>query len=129
MTYLLDTHVWLWMLAEPDRLGQTTELLEDTSNDLLLSAASSWEIVIKHGLGRLPLPEPPSSFVPSRMRRSGVTPIGVDHSDVLAVEHLPPLHRDPFDRVLIAQATVRGIPLVTRDAVFAEYGVQVVTIR
>jgi PIN domain nuclease of toxin-antitoxin system len=129
MTYLLDTHVWLWMLSEPDRLGRAADLLEDARNELLVSAASSWEIVIKHGLGRLPLPEPPSSFVPSRLRRSGVTPIGIDHADVLAVEHLPPLHRDPFDRVLIAQASRRGVPVVTRDPVFGDYSVEVVLVR
>jgi PIN domain nuclease of toxin-antitoxin system len=129
MTYLLDTHVWLWMLSEPDRLGRAADLLEDARNELLVSAASSWEIVIKHGLGRLPLPEPPSSFVPSRLRRSGVAPIGIDHADVLAVEHLPPLHRDPFDRVLIAQASRRGVPVVTRDPVFGDYSVEVVLVR
>ena len=71
MTVLLDTHVWLWMLADPDRLGALRPLIEDESNALLLSAASSWEIAIKHASGRLPLPEPPTIFVPSRIRATG----------------------------------------------------------
>jgi PIN domain nuclease of toxin-antitoxin system len=123
--YLLDTHVWLWMQATPDRLrAQTRHLLEDTTNELLLSAASAWEIAIKHRIGKLPLPEEPSTYVPDRMRRSGVIPLPVEHAHVLRTSSLPDHHQDPFDRVLVAQAQVFGIPIITVDTKLHAYDVE-----
>lgn len=122
MTVLLDTHVWLWMLADPDRLGALRPRVEDESNALLLSAASSWEIAIKHASGRLSLPEPPATFVPSRIRATGVTPIAIEHTHALAVASLPPHHRDPFDRLLVAQALAFDVPLATADPAVQAYG-------
>ena len=78
--YLLDTQVWLWMLGEPGRMRpEVLTLLTDPDNDVLLSAASGWEIAIKYRLGKLGLPEPPRSFVPDRMRRTGTTALAVEH--------------------------------------------------
>lgn len=125
MKALLDTHVWLWMLTDPARLGSALPFLEDASNELFFSAASSWEISIKHALGRLPLPEPPSAYVPARIRTTGVTPLAVGHSHALAVADLPDHHRDPFDRLLVAQAVVEGVPLITADDVLTRYNVEV----
>jgi PIN domain nuclease of toxin-antitoxin system len=118
---LLDTHVFLWLQTEPERLGGHLTLVEDRANTLLLSAASSWEIAIKFGLGRLPLPEPPDRYVPTRMRAIGAEALPIEHSHALAVVALPALHRDPFDRLLIAQAEATGAALLTADPAVAQY--------
>jgi PIN domain nuclease of toxin-antitoxin system len=125
--YLIDTHVWLWMQADPDRLDDDTrQLLEDTANQLLLSAASAWEISINYQLGKLPLPEQPTSYVPDRMRRSGTTPLPIEHAHALRTSELPDHHNDPFDRVLVAQAQLLDIPIVTVDQRIAAYDVAIV---
>jgi PIN domain nuclease of toxin-antitoxin system len=125
--YLLDTHVWLWLLAEPHRLSDgTRELLADADSSLLLSAASSWEITIKYRLGRLPLPEPPRTFIPDRIRRSGMTPLSVEHDHVVRVADLPDHHGDPFDRLLVAQAQALSVPLVTADRTLTAYDITLV---
>ena len=121
MKLLLDTHLLLWAAGEPKRLPKGIRiLLEDRDNELLFSAASLWEVVIKSGLGR-------KDFrVEARLLRRGLLdngyselPIFSDH--VVATESLPPIHKDPFDRVLVAQATVEGITLLTNDPVVAQY--------
>lgn len=127
MRYLLDTHVWLWMQASEERIRPDVLVtLRDPRNVLLLSAASSWEIAIKWQMGRLPLPEPPSSYVPTRMLRSGVDGLPIAHAHALHVATLPAHHRDPFDRLLVAQAQVERIPIVTSDTVFGAYDVTVI---
>ena len=121
MKILLDTHLLLWAAGEPKRLTVTARrLIENRDNELLFSSASLWEVVIKRGLGR-------SDFqVDPRLLRRGLLdngygelPIVSDH--VVAIESLPPIHKDPFDRVLVAQATVEGITLLTTDSVLAQY--------
>lgn len=127
MTYLLDTHVWLWMATAPERLGsRTTEIVTDPAVRLLLSAASAWEIAIKHRLGRLPLPTPPETYVPDRMRLLGVDGLQVAHAHALRVASLPQHHHDPFDRLLIAQAQLEGLPVITADRLFERYEVEVI---
>jgi len=121
---LLDTHVFLWLNTQPERLGKHLPLIEDRRNELLFSAVSSWEIAIKHALGRLTLPEPPERYVPSRMRAIGATGLAVEHSHALAVASLPSLHRDPFDRLLVAQSRLLDVPILTADPIVAEYPVQ-----
>ena len=126
MIALLDTHIWLWMLTDPDRLsGRVRELVEDPTTQLLLSAGSAWEIAIKFELGRLDLPEPPEVFVPRRMNDTATTPLPIDHADALAAGALPPHHRDPFDRLLVAQARNRTIPLISTDPALGSYDVEV----
>jgi PIN domain nuclease of toxin-antitoxin system len=120
---LLDTHVFLWLLADPERLGEHLGSLEDPGNALFLSAASSWEIAIKAQLGRLALPDDPRRFVPDRMRAIGVEPLPVEHNQALAVFDLPALHRDPFDRLLVAQARDLRLTIVTADQQIAGYDV------
>ena len=124
MRLLLDTGVWLWSLTEPERLNdEARAALEDASNELLLSAASAWEISIKAALGRLPLPEPPSRYIPGRMARTGVTGLAVEHAHAWRVYDLPVHHKDPFDRLLVAQAQAEGLTVVTADARFRSYEV------
>jgi PIN domain nuclease of toxin-antitoxin system len=123
---LLDTQVWLWMLADPGRLSETGRMtLTDPSTELLLSAASTWEIAIKVGLGKLRLPGPAARVIPVMMKDSGVEPLAVLHSHSLAVADLPPHHRDPFDRLLVAQARLEGIPIMTADSALTSYDVQI----
>lgn len=121
MKYLLDTHLLLWAAGRPERLsGVAREIIEADENELIFSTASLWEVVIKRGLGR-------EDFrVDPRLLRRGLLdngyselPIGSEH--VVAIDTLPQLHKDPFDRVLIAQALVEGITLLTRDPVVARY--------
>lgn len=121
MKLLLDTHLLLWAAGAPEQLPAAARpLLEDPQNELLFSAASLWEIAIKRGLGR-------SDFqVDARVLRRGLLdngyqelPIGSEHA--VSIDSLPPLHKDPFDRMLVAQATVEGITLLTADTWVAQY--------
>lgn len=121
MRLLLDTHVFLWLQTEPERIGDHLPLVEDRTTTLLLSAASAWEIAIKYGIGRLPLPEPPERYVPTRMRAIGAEALPIEHAHALAVAALPALHRDPFDRLLIAQAGAAGATILTADPAVAQY--------
>lgn len=124
MSHLLDTHVFLWMQAQPDRLGSVTRaIVEDPERDLYLSAASSWEIAIKYNMGKLDLPEDPSTYVPDRMMSSSVLGLPIEHAHALAMEALELHHRDPFDRLLVVQANLEGLTLITSDAQFDPYSV------
>lgn len=126
MKFLLDTHAWLWLLTSPERLGSaTTALVADQTHDLILSAASSWEIAIKYRLGKLPLPSPPTRYIPERMRVFGIDPLPITHMHTLRVAELPDHHSDPFDRLLIAQAQLDGLTILTSDQMFAKYDVPV----
>ncbi|MGH9497175.1 MAG: type II toxin-antitoxin system VapC family toxin [Candidatus Sulfotelmatobacter sp.] len=121
MKLLLDTHLLLWAAGQPTRLSAATrKLINDPENELLFSAASLWEVVIKRALGR-------DDFdVDARLLRRGLLdngygelPVVSDH--VVAVQGLPPIHKDPFDRLLVAQATVEGITLLTTDSIVVKY--------
>jgi len=115
------------MLAAPERLAPgTRKLLTRSDNELLLSAASAWEIGIKHGLGKLRLPDTPERAVPELMARTGVVPLPVLHPHALRVATLPPKHRDPFDRLLVAQAQIEDLPILTSDPSFRLYDVKVI---
>lgn len=128
MRLLVDTHCWLWMVGAPDRLtADGRELLADSANELLLSAATAWEIAIKHSIGRLDLPGKPAEVVTDWIVRSGVTPLPVLHTHALRVASLPPHHVDPFDRLLIAQAQLEGVPILTADAAFSRYDIEVIS--
>jgi PIN domain nuclease of toxin-antitoxin system len=119
---LLDTHCWLWLCASPERFSKTAlARLADPVTVRLLSSASVWEIVIKHQLGRLSLPAMPGDFVPSRLATTRTEVLEISARHALRVAELPGHHRDPFDRMLVAQALVEGIPLMTSDRMLARY--------
>jgi PIN domain nuclease of toxin-antitoxin system len=120
---LLDTHVFLWLQTEPARLAEHLHMLEDRRNELIVSAVSSWEIAIKYRLGRLVLPEPPERYVPERLRIIGAKGLAIEHTHALAVAALAPLHRDPFDRLLVAQAILLDLPVMTADPMIVQYPV------
>jgi PIN domain nuclease of toxin-antitoxin system len=126
MLLLLDTHTWLWWQSEPSRLSERCRtLLADPDQTLLFSAASSWEIAIKFALKKLTLPEPPDQFVPRRLAQASITPLPIEHAHALHVSDLPHHHRDPFDRLLIAQAQLEGATRATADPRFLLYDVDV----
>jgi len=123
---LLDTHCWLWMQVSPQKFGiESRNLLTDPDNLLLLSAASSWEIGIKWSLGKLPLPDPPNIYVPRCLERQGVQGLAIEHRHALQAASLPSHHRDPFDRLLLSQAMLEELVLLTADRQLEAYsGVQ-----
>jgi PIN domain nuclease of toxin-antitoxin system len=121
---LLDTHIFLWLHTEPERLGEHLSLVEDRRTELLVSAVVSWEIAIKYRLGRLPLPESPDRYVPERLRAIGAQALPIEHTHALAVAALPPLHDDPFDRLLVAQSGLLNAPILTADLAIAKYAVR-----
>jgi PIN domain nuclease of toxin-antitoxin system len=127
MRLLVDTQCWLWMSLAPERFSpRARRIVEDRSHTLYLSAASAWEIAIKHGLGKLRLPEPPAAYVPSRLASLGVHPLAIEHTHALRVSTLPPHHRDPFDRLLVAQAQAEELAILTADRTLRAYDVDVI---
>jgi PIN domain nuclease of toxin-antitoxin system len=125
LKYLLDTGVWLWSLWEPERISRKArEEITDLSNEVFFSAVSSWEVAIKATAGKLTLPEPPASYVPGRMADQGLRPLPLTHPHALGVYDLPLYHRDPFDRLLIAQAKLEDLIFVTADRLFEQYPVE-----
>jgi PIN domain nuclease of toxin-antitoxin system len=127
MDLLLDTNVLLRAVGSTSRLNrQCLQLLEDQSNSLFVSAASIWEVVIKHSLGRLELPDSPGRWLPDRIRILGLETMDVTPAHAFALADLPSPHRDPFDRMLIAQANAEQLTLLTTDRIFQSYPVRVV---
>jgi PIN domain nuclease of toxin-antitoxin system len=129
MKLLLDTHLLLWAAGAPQQLSpRARALLDDPQNELIFSAASIWEVAIKRGLGR-------ANFqVDTRLLRRGLLDNGyaelaITSEHAVMIDSLPPLHRDPFDRVLIAQAIVEGVTLLTSDPVVARYAAPVMDVR
>ncbi len=127
MRLLLDTQVWLWWIATPDRLrAEARTMIAGRENQVLLSAVSALEIAIKHSIGKLTLDEPPETFVPKWMARTRVDPLPVEIGHALRVGSLPHHHRDPFDRLLIAQAQTETLPFLTADRQIASYRVEII---
>nr|VFJ89286.1 MAG: PIN domain nuclease, a component of toxin-antitoxin system (PIN domain) [Candidatus Kentron sp. H]VFJ91119.1 MAG: PIN domain nuclease, a component of toxin-antitoxin system (PIN domain) [Candidatus Kentron sp. H]VFJ97435.1 MAG: PIN domain nuclease, a component of toxin-antitoxin system (PIN domain) [Candidatus Kentron sp. H] len=122
MTLLLDTHALLWFLLDDPRLSPTARRM--ISNEVLASPASLWEIAIKISLGKYRLPEPFADFMKEQLGANQFDLLPMEISHVDRVITLPFHHRDPFDRLMIAQALVEGIPVVGVDAVFEQYGVE-----
>ncbi len=124
MRILLDTHVFLWYIsADPKLPVPFRDSIRDPASEVYLSAASVWEAVIKHALGKLPLPEPPAEYLPRQREAHRIAPLPVEEGALVHLANLPPLHRDPFDRILIAQALQHGMRLATVDDVIRAYAV------
>jgi PIN domain nuclease of toxin-antitoxin system len=126
MKLLIDTCTFLWIASESKRLSKTAAaLFLDENNERYLSAASAWEIGIKHAAARLPLPERPDIYVPRLREASGIEPLAIDEESALHAAKLPGLHADPFDRMLVAQAIVHGMTILTPDPEIEQYAVRV----
>ena len=122
MRLLLDTCTFLWLVGGSDQLSaRARQAFADPANEVFLSAASAWEIAVKFRLGRLPLPAPPDVFVPAQRAAHGIESLPIDEEAALHVAKLPNLHRDPFDRMLVAQALVGGFALLTPDEAIRQY--------
>ncbi|HNT43869.1 MAG TPA: type II toxin-antitoxin system VapC family toxin [Syntrophorhabdaceae bacterium] len=122
MRLILDTHVFLWWIVDsPQPSSRVRDVMRNPVNELFLSVASAWEIVIKVNLGRLRLPDRPDRFIPGQLMKNAIEPLPVEMSHALYVSRLPAIHRDPFDRTIIAQSILEKMPVVTRDADIAKY--------
>ena len=128
MKLLLDTHVLLWAALEPERIAADCRAaIEDGLNEVHVSAVSAWEISIKQSLGKLALMRSAEHWLPEVMHKTGFSSLSVDFSAALRVRSLPWHHRDPFDRLLVAQAMEGGFTLATRDQHLEAYGVHILS--
>jgi PIN domain nuclease of toxin-antitoxin system len=125
---LLDTHAFLWWVSERGtRLSdRARELLSDGSNDVIVSMASVWEMSIKVGFGRMDLPDAIERYVPDRLRHHAFDLLPIDLRHAFRAGALPPIHGDPFDRMLIAQAQLEGLALITADPAIGRYDVETI---
>ncbi|MGB4690751.1 MAG: type II toxin-antitoxin system VapC family toxin [Atribacterales bacterium] len=127
MKALLDTHVFLWWITDDQRLSsRVREIIADGTNEILFSAASGWEIAIKTRLGRLQLPDDPEIFIPEQLELNAIEVLPVQIGHALHVYQLPSHHRDPFDHLLIAQAQLEKLPILTADPQISRYPVEVI---
>ena len=127
MRLLLDTATFLWVINDaPELSAQARELFVDPGNEVYLSSASAWEIALKYGLGRLPLPEPPDRFVPAQRKQHGIDPLQLEEEAALHLTRLPLLHKDPFDRMLVCQAIVDNLVILTPDDLVTQYPVRTI---
>ena len=126
MKLLLDRCTFLWLVSGSAKISRAvSEAFLDPHNERYLSAASAWEIAVKHSLGRLPLPAKPEIYIPRIREKSGIETLQIDEESALYTSRLPKLHTDPFDRVLVAQAVVHGMVILTPDEAIAQYAARV----
>ena len=126
MKLLLDTHALLWWITDSPELSKKARgFFADGGNTLYWSAASSWEVAIKYALGRLPLPEPPEEFIPKELSKNRVESLHVIDAHAFQAGRLPPHHRDPFDRMLVAQAQMESLVILSNDRQLGLYDVEV----
>ena len=126
MNILLDTHAFLWWITDDPELSETARnIIRDSSNTLYWSAASSWEVAIKYALGRLPLPEEPEKFIPPELTKNHIESLLITDEHAFHTRQLPHHHKDPFDRMLIAQARTESLMLLSCDSMFDLYDVKV----
>ena len=126
MRLLLDTCTFLWLAGGQPLSAAAAAAVRDPSNDVLLSAVSTWEIASKYRAGKLSLPEPPDRLIPTERELRGILAFALDEESVLQVIRLPSLHRDPFDRMLISQSIAHGLAIVTPDPSIHQYPVRVI---
>jgi len=124
MRLLLDTHTFLWYIAGDERISvRARTFITDPGNDVLLSVASLWEIAIKVSIGKLTLARPFADLIPEEITLNSVEVVSITLDDLNFISQLPFHHRDPFDRLIVAQSVVRAIPIVGRDDRFRDYGI------
>lgn len=124
MKLLLDTHIFLWHISADKKLpSRFLKEIQNPENQVYLSTISLWELIIKYQIGKLPLPEPPQLFIPTERQRHQIETLPLDETSVRYLAELPPLHRDPFDRMLICQAMANNMTLVTVDGAILQYTV------
>lgn len=127
MRALLDTHTFLWWITDDPRLSaRAREVIAGGDNALFVSAASGWEIAIKARLGRLQLPDNVESFILEQLSRNAFSSLPIQLSHALHVYSLPDIHRDPFDRILVAQGQLEKLPIVTADPQIGQYPVEII---
>lgn len=127
MRILIDTHIFLWSFGGIRDSIRFRDFLSDREeNEFYVSHVTAWEISIKYGNGKLDLPERPENFFPDRMKRAGFYSLPIEVGHVLNVHDLPPIHRDPFDRLLIAQARVENLNILTADPHFSKYQINTI---
>ena len=127
MKLLLDTHTFLWAIIDDPSLSLVTrDAIADPANEVYVSTASFWEIAIKYGLGKLPLPDEPDRYLPAQRTAAGFDLLTIGEAEVCQVHRLPAIHRDPFDRLLVAQANCYGLVIATDDAVVQRYPVRTI---
>jgi len=127
MKALLDTHTFLWWITDSPKLSSRVgEIISDGENELFLSAASGWEIAIKVQLGRLKVPEDLERFILEQLRINNIKGLPIEMSHALHMRSLPDYHRDPFDRMLVVQAQVENLPILTADPLISKYQVEVI---
>ena len=126
MKFLLDTPVFLWFISGDARLpAGWRDTIRQPQHEIYLSVVSLWETIIKYQLGKLPLPEPPERYLPAQRGRHQIVDLPLDEASVRQLVALPPIHRDPFDRMLICQAMEHTLTIITADAVFQAYSAPV----
>lgn len=126
MRFLLDTHSFLWWITDSQHLSQTAQnIISDSNNELFWSAASSWEVAIKYNLGRLRLPEAPELFIPTELVKNRIESLHIVDEHSFRAGQLPIHHRDPFDRMLIAQAQIEEMKIISNDHQISLYDVNV----
>jgi len=127
MKYLLDTMVWLWSVGPTDKINEAgLGVLANGEAEVYFSAASAWEVAIKTQLGKFTLTESPRTYVPKRLSAQGIRSLSITQSHTLKAYDLPGHHRDPFDRLLIAQSQVERLPLLSADPQMRQYAVEVI---
>ncbi|MGK7945373.1 MAG: type II toxin-antitoxin system VapC family toxin [Microcystaceae cyanobacterium] len=127
MKLLLDTHAFLWWVADEPQLSPTAKnMISDSNNTIYFSVVSAWKIIIKVGTGKLSLPENPEIYLPSRLISNQFETLPVFMSHVLQINRLANFHKDPFDRLLIAQSLVEDIPIITVDRLISQYPVEII---
>ena len=125
MKLLLDTHAFLWFIGGDAALSRKSRsLIEDSANGKLVSIVSLWEIAIKTSIGKLPLAKPFEQLIPEQLQRNGFEVLGLTVGHTAKLAQLPFHHRDPFNRMLVAQCLAEGLPLVSSDDALDAYGVQ-----
>ncbi|MBT4266579.1 MAG: type II toxin-antitoxin system VapC family toxin [Deltaproteobacteria bacterium] len=127
MKFLLDTHVFLWWIMDSPQISENArKLMSERSSDLFWSSASSWEIAVKYANGKLPLPDEPEVFIMSELSSNRISSLSITDEHSFMAGMLPIHHRDPFDRMLIAQSNFENMPLITSDQIMSQYEVKTI---